>query len=98
MTFAYVLMNIEVGKEIEVVNALRKIQYVKKASRAYGMYDVVAEIETPETESNTLLKDTLTNHIRRLNDVGSTVTIIVLSPEEEAQQNSRKSNNYNRKS
>jgi len=48
---AYVLIEVEVGKTGEVVEAVQKLEGVKSADSVTGPYDVVAAIEVADLES-----------------------------------------------
>ena len=73
MPMAFVLINTEMGSEREVLAALRKIGDVKEAYFVYGVYDIVARVES---DSMDRLKDVVTWNIRRLNKVRSTLTMM----------------------
>lgn len=72
---AYVLINTEIGCIPEVLTAIQKIKNVTEAHSVYGVYDIVAKIEA---ETMGKLKDVVTWKIRRLNNVRSTLTMIVM--------------------
>ncbi|MEM2905906.1 MAG: hypothetical protein QW057_08640 [Candidatus Bathyarchaeia archaeon] len=44
---AFVLINAEIGEEVEVLKALRKLENVKEAYLIYGVYDIIARVERP---------------------------------------------------
>jgi len=71
---AFVLINTEIGSENEVLKVLKKVSGVKEAYSVYGVYDIVAKIEA---ETMDKLKEMVTWHIRRLDKVRSTLTMIV---------------------
>jgi DNA-binding Lrp family transcriptional regulator len=75
MPIAFVLINAEIGSEEEVLNSLKGVEGVKEAYIVYGVYDIVAKIEA---ETMDKLKDVVTWHIRRLNKVRSSLTMIVV--------------------
>ena len=77
MPTAFVLINVESGggADVEVLQALKKISNVKEAYQVYGVYDIVAKVEA---ETMDKLKDMITYHIRRLDKVRSTLTMIVM--------------------
>ena len=75
MPMAFVLINTEMGSENEILDSLRKIGNVKDAYVVYGVYDVIALVETDTMEQ---LKDIITWKIRRLNKVRSTLTTMVV--------------------
>jgi len=72
---AYVLINAEIGAEEEVLDALRKVDGVVEAHIVYGVYDIVAKVEA---ESMDKLREIVTWHIRRLEKVRSTLTMVVV--------------------
>ncbi len=72
---AFVLMNAEVGNEQELVKQLRSIPNVSEVYVVYGVYDVVAKVEAPTMEK---VKETITNHLRKLENVRSTLTMIAV--------------------
>lgn len=74
MPKAFVFMNIDAGSEADVLKTLRKVPEVKESYFVYGVYDVVAKIETDTMEK---LKEIITWQIRRLDKVRSTLTTIV---------------------
>ena len=45
MATAFVLLNAELGAEIEVLNGLKMIDEVKETHLIYGVYDIIARIE-----------------------------------------------------
>jgi len=75
MPVAFVLINTEIGTLEDVLAAIRKINGVEEAYSVYGVYDIVAKIKA---ESMDKLKEIVTWHIRRLNRVRSTLTMIVI--------------------
>jgi DNA-binding Lrp family transcriptional regulator len=72
---AFVLINAEIGSEEEVLKELRKMEGVHEAYVVYGVYDVVAKVKADTMDK---LKDIVTWHVRRLNKVRSTLTMIVI--------------------
>jgi len=75
MPMAFVLINAEIGSEEEVLRELKKVEGVVEAYVVYGVYDVVAKIRADTMDK---LKDVVTWHVRRLNKVRSTLTMIVV--------------------
>ncbi|MBX5327100.1 MAG: Lrp/AsnC ligand binding domain-containing protein [Candidatus Bathyarchaeia archaeon] len=80
MPIAFVLINTEIGAENEVMKTIKKVQGVEEAYAVYGVYDVVAKIKADTMDK---LKEIVTWHVRRLDKVRSTLTMIVV---EEQQQ------------
>ena len=75
MPVAFVLINAEIGSEEEVLKSLKSVEGVEEAYIVYGVYDIVAKIEAENMDK---LKDVVTWHIRRLNKVRSSLTMIVV--------------------
>lgn len=75
MPVAFVLVNAEIGSEEEVLKSLQGVEGVKEAYIVYGVYDIVAKIQADTMDK---LKDVVTWHIRRLNKVRSSLTMIVV--------------------
>ncbi|MEM2850405.1 MAG: Lrp/AsnC ligand binding domain-containing protein [Candidatus Bathyarchaeia archaeon] len=75
MPIAFVLINAEIGAEDDVLNELKKLKNVKEAYVVYGVYDIIAKVEA---ESMDKLKEVVTWHVRRLDKVRSTLTMIVV--------------------
>ena len=74
MPLAFVLVNVQIGSEREVLEALRKIDGVEGAYVVYGVYDIVAKVKA---ESMDELREIVTYKIRRLDKVQSTQTMMV---------------------
>jgi len=75
MPVAFVLINTEIGSETEVLKSLQKVEGVVEAYAVYGVYDVVAKIQAKTMDR---LKEIVTWHVRRLDKVRSTLTMIVI--------------------
>ena len=75
MHMAYVLINTEPKHMENVVSALEKLDAVVEIFPVYGVYDVVAKIQAGTMEK---LKDIVTWNVRSLNEVRSTITMLIL--------------------
>ena len=75
MATAFVLINVEIGAEAEVLSELKPIPEVREAHLVYGVYDIIAIVETSTLQE---LKDTISFKIRHLDKVHSTLTMIVV--------------------
>ncbi|RLE61403.1 MAG: Lrp/AsnC family transcriptional regulator [Thermoprotei archaeon] len=71
---AFVLIGTEVGAEKEVLEELKRIESVKEAYIVYGIYDLLAKVIVKDTEE---LKNIVSNKIRQIERVRSTLTMIV---------------------
>jgi DNA-binding Lrp family transcriptional regulator len=72
---AFLLLNIETGLEAEVMKGLKDLDEVKEVHMLDGTYDVIARMETDTMQE---LKDAVNWKIRRLENVYSTLTMIVM--------------------
>ena len=74
MATAFVLITAELGYERDVLKYLKTIPEVKEAHVVYGVYDIIVRIEAETLQS---LKETISWKVRRLENVRSTLTMIV---------------------
>ena len=75
MPMAYVLINTEPKNMEKVVTALEKLDSVVEVFPVYGVYDVIAKVQAESMEK---LKDIVTWKVRSLDDVRSTITMLIL--------------------
>lgn len=75
MTFAFVLINSELGMEKDLLDELKGIENVKEAYYLYGLYDVIAKVEASTMED---VKETINGKIRHLRYIKSTLTLIAM--------------------
>jgi DNA-binding Lrp family transcriptional regulator len=75
MPMAYVLINTEPKNMETVVATLEKLDSVVEIFPVYGVYDVVAKIKAETMEK---LKDIVTWKVRSLDNVRSTITMLIL--------------------
>jgi DNA-binding Lrp family transcriptional regulator len=75
MPMAYVLINTEPKYMERVVEALEKLDSVVEIFPVYGVYDVVAKIKADSMDK---LKEIVTWKVRSLDDVRSTITMLIL--------------------
>jgi len=75
MPKAFVLINVESGSEEEIIEKLKKVPGVIEAYYSYGVYDIIAKVRADSMER---LKDMVTRNIRNINNVRSTLTLIIM--------------------
>jgi len=75
MPKAYVLINVESGSEEEVLKQIKKIAGVEEAYFSYGVYDIIAKIKAETMER---LRETVTQKMRNISKVRSTLTLIIM--------------------
>jgi DNA-binding Lrp family transcriptional regulator len=74
MPKAFVMINVKVGTDRDVVSELKTFKYVDRVYEVYGVYDIVAEVQVSSMEE---LKETVNSDMRKLKNVLATNTIIV---------------------
>ena len=72
MEIAYLLIQCDMGSEIDIIQHLEKIPEVKEVRGTYGVYDIFAKLES---ESREKLDEILTNNIRKIPKIRSTNTL-----------------------
>lgn len=75
MPTAYVLINCDLGSEEEILKELRRLTEVVELSGVYGVYDIIVKIRADSMDK---LRETITWHVRRIDKVRSTLTMIVI--------------------
>ncbi len=68
----FVLINCQPGKEPQVLKQLRKMENVVDTQGTYGVYDIVARIES---DSQSQLAHVISDQIRKINNISSTLTL-----------------------
>jgi DNA-binding Lrp family transcriptional regulator len=69
---AYVLINVNLGCEFEVLKALRNVQGFEEAFYVFGDYDMIAKVTANTMDE---LNQTV-SQVRKLANIKSTATII----------------------
>lgn len=75
MPKAFVLVNVDAGSEEEVLRAVMKVEGVNEAYYSYGVYDIIAKVGAETMEK---LRETITQKIRTISQVKSTLTLIMM--------------------
>jgi len=81
---AYVLLNSDLGSDESIIAEAKKILASEKNIQSeiqgvYGVYDIVLKITTDTTDH---LRSVITNKIRKINKVQSTLTMMVIEEQE----------------
>ena len=79
MNIAFVLVQSTIGHEMEVLNDLLKLDYVKEAKGSFGYYDILVKIEAP---SENEIEKIITKKVRKVKNVNTTTTLSVISEQE----------------
>ena len=72
MAKSYVLMSCKLGTEKSVISELKSIENVKEVHGTLGLYDIIAKLEADSDEK---IKKTITEEIRKVENIGSTMTL-----------------------
>jgi len=73
MSKAFILINCELGSEIQVISDLKTVDYVKKVHGVFGVYDILANLECDRLEE---LRQIIISKIRRIDNIRSTKTLM----------------------
>ena len=79
MPIAYVLINSELGTDVDVISQIKKIFEDEGISSyeiqgVYGVFDIVIKISADDEK----LRNLITNKIRKIKQVQSTLTMMVI--------------------
>ncbi|MFB5608268.1 MAG: Lrp/AsnC ligand binding domain-containing protein [Candidatus Nitrosomaritimum yanchengensis] len=79
MSKAYVLMNCDLGSEKQIIQELKDTEEIKEVHGTLGLYDIVAQIES---ESEKKIQEIVTDKIRKMAKIHSTMTLTRSESEE----------------
>ncbi len=84
MPTAYVLLNSDLGNDESIVNEVKKILAAEskvnyEVQGVYGVYDIILKISAENAEE---LRGIITNKIRKINKVQSTLTMMVIEEQD----------------
>ena len=83
MTTAYVLLNSDLGSDESIINEVKQILADEKVSYevqgVYGVYDIVLKLSSDDAEK---LRSIITNKVRKISKVQSTLTMMVIEEQE----------------
>ncbi len=84
MSTAYVLVNSDLGSDQSIISELKQILSEEdvqfEIQGIYGIYDIIIKISSENGEN---LRAIITNKIRRINKVQSTLTMMVIEEQED---------------
>ena len=86
MPTTYILLNSDLGSDVEIIKKIKEIldkegksvQY--EAQGVYGVYDIVVKISSDSMDH---LRNIITNKIRKIDKVYSTLTMMVIEEQEQ---------------
>ncbi len=84
MSTAYVLINSDLGKDIDIIAKIKEILQAEKdisfeIQGVYGVYDIIVKISSDESAT---VRKIVTNQIRKIENVQSTLTMVVIEEQE----------------
>jgi DNA-binding Lrp family transcriptional regulator len=84
MPTTYILINSDLGSDVEIIQKIKQIldnengiQY--EVQGVYGVYDIIVKITAGSMD---LLRSIITNKIRKIDKVYSTLTMMVIEEQE----------------
>ena len=83
MPTAYVLLNSDLGSDESIIDEVKKIlveeDVTYEIQGVYGVYDIILKLSSTSSDA---LKSIITNKIRKINNIQSTLTMTVIEKEE----------------
>jgi DNA-binding Lrp family transcriptional regulator len=82
---AFILLNSDLGSDQEIVSKIKEILNVEKNLKyevqgVYGIYDIVVKLQSDDADH---LRSVITNKIRKIDKVQSTLTMMVIDEQEQ---------------
>ena len=84
MPIAFVLINSDLGKDVEIIGKIKEIMQSEKdisyeIQGVYGVYDIVVKVSSDDSPK---LRSIVTNQIRKIENVQYTLTMVVIEEQE----------------
>jgi DNA-binding Lrp family transcriptional regulator len=84
MPTTYILINSDLGSDVEIIQKIKQILNAESGIKyevqgVYGVYDIIIKITA---DSMDLLRSIITNKIRKIDKVYSTLTMMVIEEQE----------------
>ena len=86
MPTSYILINSDLGTDESIISKLKTILADEKSVQyeiqgVYGVYDIVLKLTSDDIDT---LRSTITNKIRKITSVQSTLTMMVIEEQEKS--------------
>ena len=86
LPISYVLINSDLGKDVEIIARIKEIMKEQNDVKleiqgVYGVYDVIVKLSADDTSK---LRSIVTNDIRKIENVQSTLTMMVIEQQEKS--------------
>ncbi len=72
MEIVYLLIQCDMGSEIDIIEKMTQLSQVKEVRGTYGIYDIFVKIQTETREE---MEDLITHEIRKVPKIRSTITL-----------------------
>ena len=84
MPIAYVLINSDLGTDVSIIAKIKEIltgrdYFQYQIQGVYGVYDIIIKLCSASSD---VLRSIITNNIRKINNIQSTLTMTVIEKEE----------------
>ena len=86
MPIAYVLINSDLGTDVSIITKIKEIltgendvQY--EIQGVYGVFDIILKLSSTNSD---ILRSVITNKIRKINNIQSTLTMMVIEKKEKS--------------
>ena len=84
MPIAYVLINSDLGTDVIIITKIKEILDGKNDTQyeiqgVYGVYDIIVKLSSTSSD---VLRSIITNKIRKINNIQSTLTMTVIEKED----------------
>lgn len=83
MPTAYVLLNSDLGSDESIINEVKQIlaseEITFEVQGVYGVYDIILKLSSSDAEN---LRSVITNKIRKIGKIQSTLTMMVIEEQE----------------
>ena len=84
MPTTYILINSDLGSDVDIIKKIKEILDTESSVKyevqgVYGVYDIIVKITA---DSMDLLRSIITNKIRKIDKVYSTLTMMVIEEQE----------------
>ena len=81
---AFVLINSDLGKDVEIIAKIKEIlepenDIIYELQGVYGVYDIVLKVSS---DNSSKLRGIVTNQVRKIENVQSTLTMMVIEEQE----------------
>jgi len=86
LPISYVLINSNLGTDVEIIEKIKEMMAVQNDVKleiqgVYGVYDILVKLSSDDSEK---LRSIVTNDIRKIENVQSTLTMMVIEQQKKS--------------